>query len=87
MKLALLAFCIVEVLGEKDELMACCYSNSSTGLSNCNDLFIFPNMKVMKYQEVKVFYLLANMGCYCKMVVFSPFKLEISYYHPFKGNK
>ena len=87
MKLAILAFCIVEVLGEKDELTACCYSNSSTGLSNCNDLFIFPNMKVMKYQEVAVFYLLANMGCYYKMVVFSPFKLETSYYQPFKGNK
>ena len=26
-----------------------------------------------KYQGVKEFYLLARLGCYCKMIVFSPF--------------
>ena len=26
-------------------------------------------------------------GCYCKIMVFSPIKLEIIYYHSSKGNK
>ena len=38
---------------------------------------------MQKYQGVKEFHLLAHISCYYKMMVFSPFKLEIS---P-KGNK
>ena len=28
-----------------------------------------------------------SMGCYCKIMVSSPFKLEITYYHSSKNNK
>ena len=44
-------------------------------------------MNAKKYQGMKEFHLLPCMGCYCKMVVFSPFKLEIPYYHLSKSNK
>ena len=29
---------------------------------------------------MKEFYILAHIGCYCKIMVFSPFKLEVTYY-------
>ena len=39
-------------------------------------------MKISKYQRVKEFHLLARIDRYCKLVVFSIFKLEISFYYP-----
>ena len=42
---------------------------------------------IVQYQGVKVFHMLARMACYCKIMAFSPFKLEIIYYHSSKGNK
>ena len=35
-----------------------------------------------KYQAVKEFHMLARIGCYCNIMVFSPFKVEVTYYHP-----
>ena len=29
-----------------------------------------------EYQGVKEFHMLAGIGCYCKIIVFSPFKLK-----------
>ena len=40
-----------------------------------------------KYQGVKEFHMLARIGSYCKIMVFGPFKLEVTYYPSFKGNK
>ena len=40
-----------------------------------------------KYQRVKEFHMLARIGCYCKIMVFSTFKLQVTYYHSSKGNK
>ena len=39
------------------------------------------------YQGVTEFHILARIGCYCKIMVFSPFKLEVTYYHSSKGKK
>ena len=36
---------------------------------------------ISKYQRVKKIPLAAHLGCYCKIIVFSPFILKISYYH------
>ena len=36
---------------------------------------------ILKYQGVKEFYLLA---CSCKIMIFIPFRLEVSYYKPTK---
>ena len=44
-------------------------------------------VEVQKNQGLKEFHMLAHMGCYCIIIVFSPFKLEITYNHSFKGNK
>ena len=35
-----------------------------------------------KYQGVKEFHMLARIGCYCNIMVFSPFKVKVTYYHP-----
>ena len=35
-----------------------------------------------KYQGVKEFQMLARIGCYCNIMVFSPFKVKVTYYHP-----
>ena len=35
-----------------------------------------------KYQGVKDFHMLARIGCYCNIMVFSPFKVKVTYYHP-----
>ena len=40
-----------------------------------------------KYERVKESHMLARIGCYCKIMLFSPFKLEVTYCHSFKGNK
>ena len=40
-----------------------------------------------KYQGVKEFHVLARIGSYCKIMVFSPFKFEVTYYHSSEGNK
>ena len=37
-----------------------------------------------KYQGVKEFHMLAHIGCYCKIMVFSPLKLEVTYSHSSK---
>ena len=39
-----------------------------------------------KYQGVKEFYM-ACISCYCKIMVFSPLKLEVTYCHSSKGIK
>ena len=39
----------------------------------------------LKSQPMKDFHLLARMGSYCKMMVFSTVKCHIPYYHPHKG--
>ena len=38
-------------------------------------------VKPKKYQGVKEFHLLARIGC-CNFMVFSPFKVNVTYYHP-----
>ena len=35
-----------------------------------------------KYQGVKEFHMLARIGCYCNIMVFSPFNVKVTYYHP-----
>ena len=35
----------------------------------------------LKYQGVKEFHMLARIGC-CNFTVFSPFKVNVTYYHP-----
>ena len=37
--------------------------------------------KLTKYQGVKEFHMLARVGC-CNIIVFSPFKVKVTYYHP-----
>ena len=55
----------------------------------------FPNLSTMgvyllpswlhnnkhKYRGVKEFHMLARVGC-CNIMVFSPFKVKVTYYHP-----
>ena len=41
----------------------------------------------IKNQGVKEFHMLASIGSYCKIMVFSPFKVQVTYYHSSKGNK
>ena len=36
---------------------------------------------IKKYQGVKEFHMLARIGC-CNFMVFSPFKVNVTYYHP-----
>ena len=43
--------------------------------------------KIKKYQGVKEFHMLTRIGCYCKSMVFSPLKLEVTYYHSSKAIK
>ena len=31
---------------------------------------------------MKEFHMLARIGCYCNIMVFSPFKVKVTYYHP-----
>ena len=38
--------------------------------------------KIGKYQGVKEFHMLARTDCYCNIMVFSPFKVKVTYYHP-----
>ena len=40
------------------------------------------HVKITKYQGVKEFHMLARIGCYSKIMVFSPFKVKVSYYDP-----
>ena len=37
---------------------------------------------IEKYQGVKEFHMLARIGCYCNIMVFSPFNVKVTYYHP-----
>ena len=37
---------------------------------------------IIKYQGVKEFHMLARIGCCCNIMVFSPFKVKVIYYHP-----
>ena len=39
-------------------------------------------LKKKKYQGVKEFHMLARIGCYCNIMVFSPFQVKVTYYHP-----
>ena len=36
---------------------------------------------IEKYQGVKEFHMLARIGC-CNFMVFSPFQVNVTYYHP-----
>ena len=36
---------------------------------------------IREYQGVKEFHMLAHVGC-CNIMVFSPFKVKVTYYHP-----
>ena len=36
---------------------------------------------LQEYQGVKEFHMLARVGC-CNIMVFSPFKVKVTYYHP-----
>ena len=36
----------------------------------------------IEYQGVKEFHMLARIGCYCNIMVFSPFEVKVTYYHP-----
>ena len=36
----------------------------------------------IKYQGVKEFHMLARIGCYCNIMVFSPFNVKVTYYYP-----
>ena len=46
-------------------------------ISNFSDFLT----KFLKYQGVKEFHMLARIGC-CNFMVFSPFKVNVTYYHP-----
>ena len=35
-----------------------------------------------KYEKVKEFHMLARIGFHCNIMVFSPFKVKVTYYHP-----
>ena len=62
---------------------------SSRGLLD-NFSFLLKNLKInkQKYQGVKEFHMLARIGYNCKKImVFNPFKLEVTYYHPPRVNK
>ena len=48
---------------------------------------IYLKTEYTKYQGVKEFDMLARIGCYCKIMVFSPLKLEVTYYHSSKAIK
>ena len=41
---------------------------------------VFVDLK--KYQGVKEFHMLTRIGCYSKIMVFSPFKVKVTYYQP-----
>ena len=63
------------------------YNNCSISdhLTETVEFFAF-NTKVTKYQGVKEFHMLARIDCYCKIMVFSPFKAKDTYYHSSKKN-
>ena len=42
----------------------------------------YHRQQLTKYQGVKEFHMLALIGCYCDIMVFSPFKAKVTYYHP-----
>ena len=48
--------------------------------SNIENRRIFRSNR-RKYQGVKEFHMLARIGC-CNFMVFSPFKVNVTYYHP-----
>ena len=53
----------------------------------CRCMQCLYHLNYYKYQGVKEFHMLARIGCYCKIMVFSPLKLEVTYYHSFKAIK
>ena len=42
---------------------------------------VYLQLITIKYQGVKEFHMLAHIGC-CNFIVFSPFKVNVTYYHP-----
>ena len=48
---------------------------------NYHKILISLPTKIFKYQGVKEFHMLARVGC-CNIMVFSPFKVKVTYYHP-----
>ena len=40
----------------------------------------------LENQGVKEFHMLACIGSYCKIMIFSTFKVQVTYYHSSKGN-
>ena len=50
---------------------------------NLTDSFLVAEDQLTeKYQGVKEFHMLARIGCYCNIMVLSPFKVKVTYYHP-----
>ena len=48
----------------------------------CDNLLNEHILQIKKYQGVKEFHMLARIGCYCNIMVFIPFKVKVTYYHP-----
>ena len=61
---------------QPDSVMQSCENEMHLNLGNC-----------LKYQGVKEFHMPAHIGLYCKIKVFSPLKLDITYYHFSKDSK
>ena len=45
-------------------------------------LRVAKSVNFFKYQGVKEFHMLARIGCYCNIMVFSPYEVKVTYYHP-----
>ena len=69
--------CKVGFTGRHCEVLTC-FENYLEFMSKCR------KSKILKYQGVKEFHMLARIGCNCKIMIFSP---SITYYCSSKGNK
>ena len=47
-----------------------------------NWIAISVKRSLIDIKELKEFHMLARIGCYCNIMVFSPFKVKVTYYHP-----
>ena len=43
--------------------------------------------RITKYQGAKEFHMLVRIGCYCKIMVFSPFKVLVTHHHSSEHNQ
>ena len=58
----------------------CCVWHPKNKFFLVSDLILYLSEK-RKYQGGKEFHRLARIGCYCNIMVFSPFKVKVTYYH------